>query len=334
MLSVAVWAQAPAAKPAASPKPAAAKPAAAKPAAPKPAVTPAKPAAETAASASDPVVFSVGSQSMTRSQFDSFITALPPQIQAQMATPAGKRQMAERLAEVMGLAQEARNRKLDLKPAVKQQLKLQEESVLASALITDIQEKYAASDAELKAYYDAHLNEYEQAKARHILIRFKGSRVPLKTDQKDLTEEESLAKAKEIKARLDKGEDFAALAKAESDDTGSGAQGGDLGSFARGRMVPEFEKAVFEQPIGQVGEPVRSMFGYHVIQVQERGSQPFESLKKEIADKQKQAGTQQAVETLKGQMKTTLNESYFGPAGAAPPPPTGARPAPGTPAAK
>lgn len=276
---------------------------------------------------------------MTKSQFDAFVSNLPMQIQTQMATPAGKRQMAERLAEVMGLAQEARNRKLDQKPSVKQQLRLQEESVLASALFQELQDKYAPSEADLKSYYDSHLPEYEQAKARHILIRFKGSRVPLKKDQKDLTEEESLAKAKEIKARLEKGEDFAALAKAESDDAGSGAQGGDLGSFGRGRMVPEFEKAVFEQPVGQVGEPVRSMFGYHVIQVQERGPQSFESLKTEIGEKQKQAGTQKAMEEMKATFNITLDEGYFGPAipapaGPASSRPAGARPAPGTPAVK
>jgi peptidyl-prolyl cis-trans isomerase C len=273
-------------------------------------------------------VFAVGGTAMTKSQFDAFISNLPAQVQAQMATPAGKRQMAERLAEVIGYAQEARNRKLDQKASVQQQLKIQEQSVLASALVQDIQDKYAPADAELKSYYDSHLNEYEQAKARHILIRFKGSRVPLKTGQKDLTEEESLAKAKEIKARLDKGEDFAAVAKAESDDTGSGAQGGDLGTFSRGRMVPEFETAVFQQPIGQVGEPVRSMFGYHVIQVQERTARPFDEVKGEIAQSQKQAGTQKALDAVKGQMKTVLDESYFGPADAA------NRPAPGTPAAK
>jgi parvulin-like peptidyl-prolyl isomerase len=265
---------------------------------------------------------------MTKSQFDDFVANLPEQVQQQLASPGGRRQIAEQLSQMLGMAQEARRRGLADKPAVKQQLKLQEQSILASALVREIQEKYQPADAELKSYYDSHLTDYQQVKARHILIRFKGSRVPLKKDQKDLTEEESLAKAKELKARAEKGEDFAALAKVESDDAGSGAQGGDLGSFGRGRMVPEFEKAAFEQPVGVVGDPIRSAFGYHVIQVQERGARTFEEVKNELAQSQKQAGTQKALEELKAKTSVTIDDAYFGPANAP------ARPAPGVPAVK
>ncbi len=82
------------------------------------------------------------------------------------------------------------------------------------------------SDA-LHKYYDEHKNEFQQVSAHHVLIRFKGSPVPLKEGQKDLTEEEALAKAQEVEKRLKAGEDFGVIAKAESADTGSAAQGGD-----------------------------------------------------------------------------------------------------------
>lgn len=91
----------------------------------------------------------------------------------------------------------------------------------------------------------------EQARARHILVE---------------TEEE----AKAVIERLDKGEDFAVLAEELSTDTGSGAQGGDLGFVPRGRFVEVVDEAVFTLPIGEISEPIQSDFGWHVIEVLER----------------------------------------------------------------
>ncbi len=103
----------------------------------------------------------------------------------------------------------------------------------------------------------------ERVRAQHILIS-----VP--QDATPEVEQLALAKAISITQRLNDGEDFAALAQQFSDDTGSGAQGGDLGFFGRGQMVKEFEDAAFSLPIGQISQPVKSQFGYHIIRVQEK----------------------------------------------------------------
>lgn len=105
------------------------------------------------------------------------------------------------------------------------------------------------------------LGQKEQIKARHILIKAE----PGKPD----SEAQALAKIKEIQARLQK-EDFGQLAKELSQDEGSKAQGGDLGFFGRGAMVPEFEKTAFSLNLNQVSDPVKTNFGYHLIQLLEK----------------------------------------------------------------
>jgi len=96
----------------------------------------------------------------------------------------------------------------------------------------------------------------EQVWARHILVDTEGE-------------------ATAVEELLKNGSDFARLAREFSSDTGSGSQGGDLGWFGKGAMVPEFEDAAFNQPIGEIGEPIKSQFGYHIIQVLDRRELPL-----------------------------------------------------------
>ncbi|WP_317891681.1 peptidylprolyl isomerase [Acidicapsa acidisoli] len=120
------------------------------------------------------------------------------------------------------------------------------------------------SDQEIQAYYSAHQSEYqvpEQARSRHILIKFPGG--ASKTDA------EAKAKADALLKQIQGGADFAELAKKNSEDPGSGAQGGELGFARHGAMVPEFDAAIFGQKIGDV-KIVHSQFGYHIVQVEER----------------------------------------------------------------
>src|SRR5579871_1955351 len=260
----------------------------------------------------DAVVLTVGTQKVTRAQFEELLAALAQNGRA-ATTPAAKRQVADQIGEIMALAQEARKRKMDQDPSVQQIVTIQTDQVLANALAKRVASELTIDEAALKAYYDAHVADFEQAKASHILIRFKGSRVPLKPDQKELTEDEALAKAQEIRKKLLAGGDFAAIAKAESDDPGSGAEGGSLGPAGpRGRFVGPFDQAVFSLPVGQISEPVKTPFGYHIIRVDERKAKSFAEARPDVEKKVKPEMVRAAMEKIHKETPVTLDDSYFG----------------------
>lgn len=261
--------------------------------------------------AGDPVVITFGTTKVTKSEWEGFVQALPPQIQAE-ATGPNKKKVAEQYAELRMMAEEARKRKIDQTPAAKVQISLQMDQMLAQMLFRDLQATAKVDATAVQKYYDEHKSEYEEVKARHILVRFKDSRVPLREGQKELSDAEAMAKAQELKKKLDAGADFAELAKAESDDTGTGAQGGDLGKFGRGQMVPEFDTAVFAQPVGKIGDPVRSAFGYHLIKVEERTSKSIDEMKDQIEKQLRPELAKQEVEAIKKVNAIGVDEAYFG----------------------
>ncbi|MGM9950463.1 MAG: peptidylprolyl isomerase [Lysinibacillus sp.] len=145
-----------------------------------------------------------------------------------------------------------------------------EETFKQSLRFTVLQEKAQAdvkvTDEEVQEYYDQASQELH---ARHILVA---------------TEEE----AKEIIKELKDGGDFAKIAKEKSTDTASGAEGGDLGWFSVGKMVPEFNDAAYALEVNTISEPVKSDFGYHIIEVLEKreveGYGTFEEKKEEISE--------------------------------------------------
>ncbi|MFN0106323.1 MAG: peptidylprolyl isomerase [Bryobacteraceae bacterium] len=261
--------------------------------------------------AGDPVIITIGPMKVTKGEYEQFINALPPQIQTEAKGP-NKRKVAEQYAELRMMAEEARKRKLDQTAGAKTQISFQVDQLLAQMLFRDLQATVKMDDAAVLKYYEAHKGEYEEVKARHILVRFKDSRVPLREGQKELSDAEALVKAQELKKKLDAGGDFAALAKTESDDTGTGAQGGDLGKFARGQMVPEFDAAAFVQPVGKVGEPVRSAFGYHLIMVEERKSKALPEMKEQIEKQLRPELAKQEVEAIKKANLIGVDDAYFG----------------------
>lgn len=120
------------------------------------------------------------------------------------------------------------------------------------------------SDDEVRRYYDAHEDDFKRGSSARLTVAVL-SKEPTRGDTLA-----SLQRAERVRAELAGGADFAEVAKRESSDEGSKENGGDLGTFGRGQMVPAFEAAAFALPVGEISQPVLSPFGYHVIQVQEK----------------------------------------------------------------
>lgn len=139
----------------------------------------------------------------------------------------------------------------ELKEVLKDQL------LMEKAALKDVE----ATEEEIQARYE----EYKpEIKARHILVKDK-------------------AKAEEIKAELDNGGNFEELATEHSTDTLSAEQGGDLGFFGPGKMVPEFEEAAYSLDVNEISEPVETQHGWHIIQVTEKKEkQSFEEMKHDL----------------------------------------------------
>jgi peptidyl-prolyl cis-trans isomerase C len=262
---------------------------------------------------------------MTAAQVDQLIDSLPPQAQAQFKTQ--KRLFAESLVRLKVLYQEARKQKLDENPKIQWQVELQKENIVASALMQEMTANAQIDDATARQYYDQHKSDYETTHARHILVRVKGSPLPIQPGKKDLTDEEALAKAQDLRKKLLAGDDFATLAKAESDDVRSGANGGDLGPEKHNQTVPPFDQAIFSLPIGQISEPVKTQFGYHIIKVEQREVKAFDEVKPEIEKKLRPELARSAVDNLQKKTTVVLDDSFFGPPPAAP---ATASPAPAT----
>jgi foldase protein PrsA len=162
------------------------------------------------------------------------------------------------------------------------------------------------SEASLQKYFEAHKDEFAQNCLSHILVKTK-------------------PEADAALARLKGGEDFAAVAKSVSVDTGSGSKGGDLGCNARGTFVAEFDQVANDQPVNQVSDPVRTQYGYHILLVRERKVATYED-SKEQAKAALNAESQDAFRQFLGEAvstaKVTVDKRY----GSFQPPQTGAPP--------
>jgi len=241
----------------------------------------------------------VGDTKITQADLEREIKNLPEFAQKLFEGSGGKEKFLNELIKKELLYQEALKKGLDKDAEYRRKVEEYKKLTLIGLLLEkEIETKAKVTDQDVKDYYEKHKQELasvSQIRASHILVK---------------TEEE----AKKILERLKKGEDFAKIAKKSSIDPGSAKNGGDLGFFSSGQMVPEFEAAAARLKIGEISEPVKTKFGYHIIKVTDKKmGKPveFEKAKNVIfqrlsAERQKEF-FDSYIESLKKSYKVEIN---------------------------
>lgn len=179
---------------------------------------------------------------------------------------------------------------------------------------SQIKDQDQIGDADAKKFYDSNTEEFknpETVKASHILFMVN------KGDSEEVVKQKEEA-AKKAAARAKNGEDFTKLAKELSEEPGAKESGGDLGFFSKDRMVPEFAEAAFSAKPGDISEPVRTQFGWHVIKVTEKkpaGTVPYDEVKDQIIAYLKSAKQREAVQAVLKKLKDSAQIESTLPAG-------------------
>lgn len=244
------------------------------------------------------ILANVGGIAVTNQEIDEFIANLGQRGQA-YNTPEGRAAILNQLVANKLLLLDARKNLLEMEPEFKAQLAKFKESLLVSYATEKVVSAVTISDREVEEYYNANSERFmgeEAVSASHILVA---------------TEEE----AKEIYGRIASGEstfEEEALARSTCP---SKANGGNLGEFGRGQMVPEFDKAVFEMEVGEItSDPVKTQFGYHLIKLNEKKDAaitPLEEIREELKNVLLDEKKHQAYESKINQLKILFPVDYL-----------------------
>jgi peptidyl-prolyl cis-trans isomerase C len=234
----------------------------------------------------DAVVANIGDQKITVSDFNRMISLLDTEKQQVIENnPQLKESVLTQFIQSMVISKLAREKGFDKRAEVKDQIEFFKNNLLANLYIRqEVVGKISIPEEDLKKYYDSHKDEFktpEMVRVRHILIKVDES-----APEKD--KKAAKKKAEGILKKIRSGEDFAKLAEEVSDDPGSKQKGGELGFFPRGRMVKSFEDAAFTLKPGEVSGLVKTQYGYHIIETEEKKAaaiKPFDEVKENIRQK-------------------------------------------------
>ncbi len=197
------------------------------------------------------VLATVNGIQITENEVEEILASLGPKGQS-YNSPEGRQAILSQLIASKLLLLDARANLYETEPAFKAELARVRENLLISYATDKAVSGVTVTDAEVKEYYEIHKGRFmndETVNASHILV-------------------DSEEKANELLARIKNGEISFEQAAMENSNCPSGQNGGDLGDFGRGQMVPEFDSAVFAMEVGEISDaPVKTQFGYHLIQL-------------------------------------------------------------------
>lgn len=216
------------------------------------------------------VLATVNGRDITQRELDEIIRRLPAERQSYMSSNEAKKQLLDQVISFEVMYNYGKETGIENSPEYIHQVEQLQKEILTQITINKVLSEVTVTDEEVDKYYEANKDQFrtdETVAAKHILV-------------------DSIETAEEVKEKITSGMSFEEAAETYSS-CPSKAKGGDLGTFSRGQMVPEFEKAAFELEVGKVSEAVETQFGYHLIKVEKKnGAQirPFSEVKNVIKD--------------------------------------------------
>lgn len=235
----------------------------------------------------------VNGKEITEADLNAAVLKFPPERRSQLSSEEGKKYLLEQVIAWELLYTHAKDQNLEEREEYKSQIEEAKRGILSQLVINDVLQAIKVSDAEVEEFYNANKGNFAdapQVRASHILVE---------------TEDTAKDVIKEIKEGLsfkDAAEKYSSCP--------SKAQGGSLGTFGRGMMVPEFEDAAFELELGKISEPVKSQFGYHIIVVEEKlpeRQKSLEEVKPQIMNNLLQTKQSQSYIDLVEELKVKYN---------------------------
>ena len=251
--------------------------------------------------------------------FDNF---LQRNLQFQQRAQGPQReQFRKQYGEFKIVADLARKEGLEEDATVRLEILLGSSQILQIAYLNDVGQNAGTliSSKEVEQYYNEHKADFEEVRVRHILITTEPLSKEEEADRKRkgkpivLTAAQARRKAQAILVRARRGENFARLARLNSDDPGSKNKGGEYDFFPRGRMVPEFENAAFALKPGQISDLVETSFGFHIIKLEARRPGPLLSnpeMRQQIVDKLKEYKINDRIDELARKSKIVVPEDF------------------------
>ena len=249
-------------------------------------------------------IATVDGEKITVQEFNAELDKIPMNMKMLVATQSGKKDFLNRLIVKKLLLKQAKKENVDKDKAFQDRLAdIKEQLTIEQLLKKKVSAELNFSDTDLEKYYEAHKEEFkrgQEIQTRQIVVK-------------------SEPEAKELEARISKGEDFADLARKFSIDPAAKTTGGDIGYHPRGTLIPEYEAAAFAlTKVGQVSQPVKTQLGYHIIKLEgtRTGTYvPFPEVKEFIRQKltqEKQSeALQKYIESLKKNASIIINDDML-----------------------
>ena len=264
-----------------------------------------KAAAKKKADPSDKVVMHVNGEPVTESEFNSFLQQAPAEQRVFYGSEHGKRLLADELVKLKALEQEGRRLGIADSPDVRSQVTSLESQIVAGRTLEKLVREQV--DKNIQAEF---AKEKASAKTlRHILVAYEGGAVPPRAG-KPLSPDQAKQKAAALVARIRGGQDFALVARQESDDQQTAPRGGTLGAARPEQLPPQIGSVVMNLKPGQISDPVQTEFGVHIFNVDEP---KLEDMREMLTERMQRQAVEETVGRLQKGAKVDLDPKFFPP---------------------